>query len=83
MRYICDDPYFVRKYISENMGIALAPALSWAGRFRENTKVVPLNDGGTTTSYLLWDENRYLSPTCAMFRDFLVSCARRLDGNLL
>ncbi|MBQ4371789.1 MAG: LysR family transcriptional regulator, partial [Firmicutes bacterium] len=26
---ICDDPYFVRKYVSENMGIALAPSISW------------------------------------------------------
>ena len=83
VRYICDDPYFVRKYISENMGVALAPALSWAGRFRENTIVVPLENGGTTTSYLLWDENRYLSPTCSLFRDFLLTRAAELEGNLL
>ena len=84
VRYICDDPYFVRKYISENMGIALAPAVSWAGRFRDNTKVLPLRDENiSTTSYLLWDDSRYISPACALFRDFLLQKAKELEGNLL
>ena len=82
--YICDDEYFVRKYISENMGIALAPALSWAGRFRSNTKTIPLVQPAlTTTSYVLWDENRYISPALRAFRDYLIEKASNLPGNLL
>lgn len=82
--YICDDEYFVRKYISENMGIALAPALSWAGRFRSNTKVIPLvRPSLQTTSYVLWDENKYISPALRTFRDYLLEQAAELPGNLL
>lgn len=84
VRYICDDPYFVRKYISENMGIAFAPAVSWAGRFRDNTRVLSLSDSpAVTTSYLIWDGNRYLSPAIVKFRDFLLEEAQKLPGNLL
>ena len=84
VHFICDDPYFIRKYISENMGIALAPAVSWAGRFRENTKTIPFHDPNmTATSYLLWDENRYISPAIAMFRDYLLAQAKTIPENLL
>jgi len=82
--YICDNEYFVRKYISENMGIALAPALSWAGRFRTNTKLIPLvHPSIKTTSYVLWNENKYISPALRTFREFLLEQARELPGNLL
>ncbi len=71
---VCDDPYFIRKYISENMGIALAPALSWKGRFRENTVLLPLTEPELQIcSYLLWDDSRYVSPAASCFRDFLLT----------
>ena len=71
---VCDDPYFIRKYVSENMGIALAPALSWKGRFRENTALLPVTDPELQLcSYLLWDDSRYMSPAVARFRDFLLA----------
>lgn len=82
--FSCGDPYYVRKYISENMGIALAPSVSWQGRFRSNTKLIPLEDPEIiTTSYLLWDSRLYLSPAVKMFRDFLIDKARHLEGNLI
>ena len=82
--FICDDPYFVRKYISEGMGIALAPEVSWAGRFRENTKLIPFNDPSmVTTSYLLWNDLRYMSPAVRAFRDYLVTESRNIPGNML
>ena len=80
----CDDPYYVRKYISQNMGIALAPALSWKGRFRENTRLIPIETPTiTTTSYLLWNEHRYQSSAARAFRSFLKKEAAVLEGNLL
>ena len=81
--FICDDPYYVRTYVSENMGVSLAPAISWAGRFRENTKLVPVTDPPLQmTSYLIWDDKRYLSPAVRMFRDYMLEQAALIDGNL-
>lgn len=81
---VCDDPYFIRKYVSENMGIALAPALSWEGRFRQNTVLIPIQDPPIfVTSYLLWDSKRYLSPAAGKFRQFLLDAAEKLPGNML
>ena len=74
---VCDDPYFIRKYVSENMGVALAPAISWKGRFRDNTVLVPITAPEIRlTSYLLWDDSRYLSPAAVCFRDFLLEQAK-------
>ena len=68
---ICDDPYFVRKYVSENMGIALAPSVSWKGRFRANTVLVPVDSPEIyISSFLIWDDARYESPAVRKFREF-------------
>ncbi|MDD5954563.1 MAG: LysR family transcriptional regulator [Firmicutes bacterium] len=84
VQFICDDPYFVRKYISENMGVALSPAVSWSERFRKNTVIVPIeNPPIHTTSYLLWDDNRYMTPTVSEFMKFVIEQAKHLEGNLL
>lgn len=82
--FICDDPYYVRKYVSENMGVSLAPSISWAGRFRENTRLIPVDDPPIVmTSYLIWDDRRYLPPAVKMFRDYLTEEAAKLEGNLI
>jgi len=81
---ICDDPYFVRKYVSENMGVALAPEISWSGRFRANTVLLPVVDPEIfATSYLLWDGNRYLPPAVQKFRQFILDEAKMIPGNML
>lgn len=77
---VCDDPYFIRKYVSEGMGIALAPAISWKGRFRENTALIPMEEPGLwICSYLHWDANCYLSPAVRTFRDFLLEESQKLE----
>lgn len=81
---ICDDPYFIRKYVFDGMGIALAPELSWKGRFRENTVLIPVEDPPiSVSSYLIWDNTRYLSPAVCKFREYLLSEAQMLPGNLI
>lgn len=83
VQFICDDPYFVRKYVSENMGIALAPALSWEGRFRSNTQIVPIVDPPVqSTSYLVWDDRHYSSPAVTEFRRFILEEAGKTQGKL-
>lgn len=79
---ICDDPYFIRKYVSENMGVAPAPSVSWKGRFRENTVLVPFTEPLYVTSFLLWDDRRYMPPAVLAFRDFLLEEAKTIPGNL-
>ena len=77
---VCDDPYFIRKYVSEGMGIALAPSISWKGRFRENTVLIPMEEPDLwVCSYLHWDDNCYLSPAVRKFRDFLLEEAQKLE----
>ena len=81
---ICDDPYFIRKYVFDGMGIALAPELSWQGRFRDNTVLIPVEDPPiSVSSYLIWDSTRYLSPAVCKFREYLLSEAQTLPGNLI
>ena len=81
---ICDDPYFIRKYVFDGMGIALAPSLSWKGRFRENTVLLPVEDPPLfVSSYLIWDNTRYLSPAVCKFREYLLTEAQKLPGNLV
>jgi len=66
------------------MGIALAPSLSWAGRFRSNTKLIPIEDPPiVSTSYLMWNDQRYMSPAAEAFSEFMMQEAAHLEGNLL
>ena len=82
--FICDDPYYIRKYVSENMGVALAPSISWEGRFRANTKLIRIDEPSImTTSYLVWNNMKYHSPAVTAFRDFLISESRNIKGNLI
>lgn len=81
---ICDDPYFIRKYVSEKLGVTLGLEISWAGRFRVNTRVIPMDDPPLyACSYLLWDDQRYLPPAVELFRDYLLQEAKKLRGNML
>ena len=80
---ICDDPYFVRKYIDEELGVSLVPEVSWRGRFRENTVLVPVDGLPILTSYIVMDSKRYPAAAVTAFRDYLVKKAREMEENLL
>lgn len=80
---VCDDPYFVRKYVSDNMGVALAPELSWKGRFRENTALVQVEDSPLMTSYLIMDGKKYPTRAVSSFTDYLIEEAKKVEGNLV
>ena len=76
---ICDDPYFVRKYVSENLGIAVTPEISWRGRFRDNTKLIPFEEEDMRVrSYILWNSKRYMSPATRMFIEYLSAEVNKL-----
>ncbi len=80
----CDDPYYIRKYVSEGMGITIAPSVSWAGRFRANTRLIPIIEPEiTSTSYLLWNDKKYQSPAMRRFRHFLLDQSKLIEGNMI
>ncbi|MBR1582514.1 MAG: hypothetical protein IJ663_02025 [Spirochaetales bacterium] len=83
VQVFCDDPYYIRKNISEKMGVALAPAVSWKGRFRDNTVLVPVEDSPEITSYLILDGTKHPSAAVAAFRDYLLEFASTIEGNLI
>ena len=75
---VCDDPYVIRKYVSENLGIAVAPEISWRGRFRANTCLIPFEEPDMRVcSYILFNKNRYLSKAATTFMDYLLEEARK------
>lgn len=81
--FICDDPYFVRKYISENMGIALCPSIAWRDRFRKNTRLIPITDPViSTNTYLIWNEHRKMTQAVRLFQNYLIEEAKKIVGNL-
>ena len=65
------------------MGVALAPSVSWKGRFRENTVLVPVEDSPEITSYLIMDGQKYPSAAVSKFRDFLLDAAKNTEGNMI
>lgn len=38
------DPYYVRKYVEMDLGVALVPEISWRGLFSENTLLLDIGD---------------------------------------
>lgn len=76
---ICDDPYFIRKYVSENLGAAVAPEISWKGRFRKNTRLIPFAEKDMEiSSYILWNKNRHLPLAAVKFQEYLLKEADKL-----
>ncbi len=54
-----DDPYYLRKYVELDLGIAFVPALSWKGQFSDNTAFISAGDYQRST-YVFWREDKYM-----------------------
>lgn len=81
--FICDDPYFVRKYIAEDMGIALCPSIAWKDRFRQNTKLISITDPPITTdTYLIRNGQKKTAYAVRLFWNYLIEEAGKIEGNL-
>ena len=48
---MCDDPYYIRKYVEMGLGVALVPAFSWKGQFSKDTPLFHIG-GFRRTTYL-------------------------------
>lgn len=80
---VCDDPYYIRKYISENIGVSLSPEISWRGRFRENTVLIPVVNAPVLTTYIVMDAKKHPSKAVETFRNFIIEESKKTEGNLL
>jgi len=71
---ISDDPFLIRRCVSEGLGITFAPQRSWQGLFDENAVLVPLEGMPVMrTVRLYWHKARYLTAAVRAARDFLLA----------
>ncbi len=67
-----DDPYYLRKYIEEGLGIALIPEKSWAGELGERVTFLDVVDlKRDRVTYACFNKSRPRSSTAAKFYRFL------------
>lgn len=66
-----DDPYYVRKYVEMDLGVALVPSFSWENLFDDNVVFKPLGDFSRKT-YAFVKKKRYLTKSVREFLNLLV-----------
>ncbi|MGI6269768.1 MAG: LysR family transcriptional regulator [Candidatus Howiella sp.] len=71
-----DDPFYLRKYVGMNLGIALVPAFSWKGQFGDRVVLQPVEGVHMQrVTKVYWKGGR--CPAAAeRFRDFLLKACR-------
>ena len=67
-----DDPFYIRKYIELDLGIAFVPAFSWEGQFQKSVVLKKIGNV-TRSTYIYYPKNRYMSNAAKQFLKTLVS----------
>lgn len=57
-----DDPFYIRKCVELDLGMALIPGVSWKGQIAEDICLKKL-EGIQRNTYVYWDDNKYI-PAC-------------------
>lgn len=65
-----DDPFYVRKYLDEKLGLAFVPAISWRGTFSENTVLKPFGDYVRNT-FVFYDNPQFMPKIQKQFLKYL------------
>lgn len=65
-----DDPFYVRKYLDENLGIALVPEISWRGTFSKNVRLKPFGNF-TRDTYVFFDDAQFMPHIQRQFLAYL------------
>lgn len=77
-----DDPYYLRKYIEMDFGIALVPEISWKGELGEKTAFLDVVDfSQTRITYAYLNRKKNPSSSASRFYNFILekeSIAKRL-----
>ena len=76
----CDNPYYIRKYTSMNLGITLIPEFSWKG-LEEDVIALPLQDVDVRRSTFLFSRNTpSQSRIVGVFQEFLLEGIQKERG---
>ena len=66
-----DDPYYIRKCVELDLGVALIPAVSWKGQFSPDITLKKI-DPFQRNTYVYWDDKRYIPACTRAFLKMLV-----------
>ncbi len=70
-----EDPFYIRKCVELNLGVAVIPAVSWKGQISDSICLRKI-DGFQRNTYVYWDEKKCV-PACAkMFLEMLEQAFR-------
>lgn len=58
-----DDPFYIRRCVELDLGVALIPVVSWKGQIAEDICLRKL-EGIQRNTYVYWDDKKYI-PACA------------------
>ncbi len=61
-----DDPFYIRKYVEMDLGIAVVPTVSWRGQFSDNVKLLTLENCERCV-YLYRRKTGYMTRSAAEF----------------
>lgn len=68
----CDDPYYLRRYVDMNLGIAFVPELSWQGQYGENTVLKSISDFSYLRKTFIYENQKNINLASVKFKDFLL-----------
>lgn len=71
---ICDDPFYVREYVSIGMGVAFAPAIAWANLWNDNVVLIHINSKDfRRMTYLYETKKTNEFDEKKIFKDYLIN----------
>lgn len=74
-----EDPFYIRKCVELDLGVAVIPAVSWKGQISESICLRRI-DGFRRNTYVYWDDQKYM-PACAKaFLEMLELAFRAENG---
>ena len=66
----CDDPFYVREYVEQGLGIAFVPSFAWKGMFSENVTLLDIGDF-KRESYVFY--SNYMTSASKLFLNELIN----------
>lgn len=73
-----EDPLYIRKYVSLDIGVAFVPEISWKDLFDDSVTLIDIDDpDAERVTNVYRNSKRYHSVAARMFRDFLIENVRK------
>ncbi|NLV58079.1 MAG: LysR family transcriptional regulator [Clostridiales bacterium] len=59
--FVCDDPFYIRRYVERGDGVTFAPAVSWQGLFSNTIRLLHVRGVDLhRTIYVHWSKDKFL-----------------------